>query len=169
VSLGLRGRIVVAAMAATATALVAVLLLAGPGLQRRALDHVRDTLLAEARLMARVVEQPLAEGRPSDELDALLDGAARDVRARVTIIAPDGRVLADSSLSGEALRALENHRSRPEVQEAMASGAGSSVRHSTTVGDDLLYAAVAIRHQGRLLGVSRVALSEDSSARLFPR
>jgi two-component system phosphate regulon sensor histidine kinase PhoR len=41
----------------------------------------------------------------------------------------------------------------------MASGAGSSVRHSTTVGDDLLYAAVAIRHQGRLLGVSRVALS----------
>ena len=158
-TLGLRGRIAVVAMAATAAALVAVLLLVGPGLQRRALDHVRSTLFAEARLMARVVEQPLFEGRPSDELDALIDAAARDVHARVTIIAPDGRVLADSSLSGEALRAVENHRDRPEVQEAMASGSGSSVRHSATVGDDLLYAAVAIRHQGKVVGVSRVALS----------
>ena len=156
---GLRGRIAVAALAATAAALLAVLLLVGPGLQRRALDHVRTTLLAEARLMARVVEQPLAEGRPSEELDATIDAAARDVRARVTIIAPDGRVLADSSLSGEALRTVENHGNRPEVQEALASGAGSSVRHSATVGDDLLYAAVAIRHQGSVVGISRVALS----------
>jgi two-component system phosphate regulon sensor histidine kinase PhoR len=158
-SFGLRGRMAVTAMAASAAALLAVLVLVGPGLQRRALDHMRTTLLAEARLMARVVEQPLAEGRPSEELDALIDAAAKDVRARVTIIAPDGRVLADSSLSGEALRAVESHRGRPEVQEALSAGAGSSVRHSTTVGDDLLYAAVPIRHQGRVVGVSRVALS----------
>ena len=156
---GLRERIAVAALSATAAALLAVLVLVGPGLQGRAMDHVRTTLLAEARLMARVVEQPLAEGRSSEELDALIDAAARDVRARVTIIAPDGRVLADSSLSGEALRAVENHRGRPEVQEALASGAGSSVRHSATVGDDLLYAAVVIRHQGAVVGISRVALS----------
>jgi two-component system phosphate regulon sensor histidine kinase PhoR len=156
---GLRARIAVVAMAASAAALLAVLALVGPDLQGRALDHVRTTLLAEARLMARVVEQPLAEGRPSEELDATIDAAARDVRARVTIIAPDGRVLADSSLSGDALRAVENHRGRPEVQEALASGAGSAVRHSATVGDDLLYAAVVIRHQGRVVGVSRVALS----------
>jgi len=156
---GLRGRIAVAALAASAAALLAVVALVGPGLQRRALEHVRTTLLAEARLMARVVEQPLADGRSPEELDALIDSAARDVRARVTIIAPDGRVLADSSLSGEALRAVENHLGRPEVQDARATGAGSSVRHSATVGDDLLYAAVAIRHQGALVGISRVALS----------
>jgi len=159
VTLGLRGRIAVVAMAATAAALVSVLLLVGPRLQQRAVEHVRSTLLAEARLMARVVEQPLAEGRPSGELDALVDAAARDVRARATIIAPDGRVLADSSLSGDALRAMENHRSRPEVQEALAAGSGSSVRRSATLGDDLLYAAVVIRHQGGVVGVSRVALS----------
>ena len=158
-TLGLRGRIAVVAMAATAAALLAVLVIVGPGLQRRAQENVLATLLAEARLMARVVEQPLAEGRAPAELDATIDAEARDVRARVTIIAPDGRVLADSSLSGDALRAVENHRTRPEVQEAMASGAGSSLRHSATVSDDMLYAAVAIRAQGRLVGVSRVALS----------
>jgi len=158
-TMGLRGRMAVTAVAATATALVIVLVLEGPDLHRRAVEQMRATLFAEARLMARVVAQPLAEGRSSDEIDALVDEAAKDVGARVTIIAPDGTVIADSALSGEALHAVENHRSRPEVQGALASGAGSSIRHSTTVGDDLLYAAVAIRSPDRLVGVSRVALS----------
>ena len=158
-TLGLRGRIAVTAVAATATALVVVLALEGPDLHRRAVEQVRGRLLAEARLMARVVAQPLAEGRPSDEIDAIVDEAARDVQARVTIIAPDGTVVADSALSGDALRTVENHLNRPEVQEALKMGAGSSIRHSTTVGDDLLYAAVAIQHRAGVVGVSRVALS----------
>ena len=158
-TLGLRGRIAVTAVAATASALLVVLALEGPDLHRRAVEQVRARLLAEARLMARVVGQPLADGRPSDEIDALVDEAARDVQARVTIIAVDGTVVADSALSGEPLRTVENHLGRPEVQEALKMGAGSSIRHSTTVGDDLLYAAVAIPHQDRVVGVSRVALS----------
>jgi two-component system, OmpR family, phosphate regulon sensor histidine kinase PhoR len=107
--------------------------------------------------MARVVEEGLARGAPPSELDPLVDEAAREVRARVTIVAPDGRVVADSSVSGPDLAALENHGGRPEVREALASGAGSAVRHSATVGRDLLYAAVTIRHGGRILGVARVA------------
>jgi two-component system, OmpR family, phosphate regulon sensor histidine kinase PhoR len=158
-TLGLRGRIAVVAMAASAAALLAVLALVGPGLHRRAVEHEKATLLAEARLMARIVALPVAEGRPVPGLDALVDDAARELRARVTVIAPDGRVLADSSLSGEALGAVENHAGRPEVQEALASGSGTSVRRSTTVGDEMLYAAVPIRYQGRVVGVSRVALS----------
>ena len=55
------------------------------------------------------------------------------------------------------LAALENHSSRPEVAQAIAYGRGSDIRRSATVGDDLLYVAVAIRRGGRLLGVSRVA------------
>src|SRR5439155_1357117 len=76
-TLRLRGRMTVTAVAATATALVVVLALEGPDLHRRAVEQVRATLFAEARLMARVVAQPLAEGRPSGEIDALVDEAAR--------------------------------------------------------------------------------------------
>jgi two-component system, OmpR family, phosphate regulon sensor histidine kinase PhoR len=154
---GLRERIALGAVAGSAAALLAVLLLVGPGLRRRTLEHTRDTLLAEARLMARVVERPLAEGAPPGEIDALVDGAAREVRARVTIVAPDGRVLADSSLSGPALAAVENHAGRPEVIDASRGDTGTAVRHSATVNVDLLYAAVPIRHEGRLIGISRVA------------
>jgi two-component system phosphate regulon sensor histidine kinase PhoR len=154
---GLRGRIAVTAVAASAAALLAVLLLVGPGLRRRALDHTRDALMAEARLMAHIVEEPLARGAGPEELDPLVDAAARDVRSRVTIITPDGRVLADTALSGPALLAVENHASRPEVVQAVGSGTGSSVRRSATVKENLIYAAVAVRREGRLLGVSRVA------------
>ncbi|HEV7499330.1 MAG TPA: HAMP domain-containing protein, partial [Vicinamibacteria bacterium] len=154
---GLRERIAVGAVVASATALVAVLLLVGPGLRRRSQDHTRDTLLAEARLMARVVEHPLADGVSSSELDALVDSAAPEVSARVTIVAPDGRVLADSSLSGADLAAVENHGHRPEVMAALAGETGTAIRRSATVDVDLLYAAVPIRHDGRVIGVARVA------------
>src|SRR6185436_19061198 len=139
---GLRERIAVGAVAASAAALLAVLLLVGPDLRQRTVANTRTTLLAEARLMARVVERPLAEGAPSGEIDALVDSAAREVSARVTIIAPDGRVLADSSLSGPDLAAVESHAGRPEVVEALRGETGTAVRHSATVDVDLLYAAV---------------------------
>jgi two-component system, OmpR family, phosphate regulon sensor histidine kinase PhoR len=156
---GLRARMVVTAVVASAAALVLVLVLVESAVRGRAMDATRDLLMAEARLMAHVVEGPLAAGASPAELDSLVDRAAREVRARVTIITPDGRVLADSAASGRELLALENHRDRPEILAATATGAGTAVRRSTTVGEDLLYAAVAVRQGGRLLGVSRVALS----------
>jgi two-component system phosphate regulon sensor histidine kinase PhoR len=148
----------ITALVASATALVAVLLLVGPSLRERALEWQRDGLLSEARLMARVVEEPLLRGVSSDELDRTVDDAAREVRARVTVVAPDGKVLADSSLSGAALASVENHGTRPEVRAAIESGTGSSQRRSATVQEEMLYGAVAVRHDGRLLGVVRVAL-----------
>jgi two-component system, OmpR family, phosphate regulon sensor histidine kinase PhoR len=156
-TLGLRERIGLAGLAAAAAALLTVLFLVGPGLRRRALEHTQSRLVAEARLMARIAEEPLARGAGLPELDALVDEAAREVRARVTVVALDGRVLGDSSLSGPDLLAVENHGQRPEVRAALSSGTGSSVRYSATVHDDLLYAAVAIRRGGKVLGVARVA------------
>ncbi len=156
--LGLRTRMAITALAASTTALVAVLLLVGPGLRERATEHERESLFAEARLMARVVAEPLGRGAGPAELDPIVDAAAREVRARVTILAPDGRVLADSALSGEALLAVENHASRPEVRQALVSGSGSSQRRSATVQEEMLYTAVAVRAGGRSVGVARVAL-----------
>jgi two-component system phosphate regulon sensor histidine kinase PhoR len=153
----LRGRIAITAVLASASALLAVLVLVGPGLRQRAIDQVQERLLAEAKLVARVVEEPLARGAGASEVDTLVDEAARDVQARISVIAPDGRVLGDSSLSGEALARMENHAGRPEVAEALRIGQGQSIRHSTTVEDDLLYVAVPVRSQGRLVGVARVA------------
>lgn len=63
---------------------------------------------------------------------------------RLTLIARDGTVLFESDRDRSELSQLENHLSRPEVQEALANGTGRSQRHSVTVNVDLLYLAVRL-------------------------
>jgi two-component system, OmpR family, phosphate regulon sensor histidine kinase PhoR len=60
---------------------------------------------------------------------------------RVSLIAADGRVVADSEANPAT---MENHRSRPEVAAALAGRASSSRRKSSTVGEELAYAAAPI-------------------------
>ncbi|HXK11153.1 MAG TPA: ATP-binding protein [Vicinamibacteria bacterium] len=155
--LSLRGRMVATAVVAAGVALVALLLLAGPPLDRRARDEAFATLTAEARLMARVVEDELAQGTRWDDLDPVVDAAARDVDARVTVIAADGRVVGDSAASGPDLARIENHGSRPEVRAALAGEVSRSERMSATVGSVLLYVAVPVRKDGKVVGVTRLS------------
>lgn len=78
-----------------------------------------------------------------------------DERTRVTQVDENGDVLYDSS--GEE-GVMENHREREEIREALASGAGESVRMSDTVGRELYYYAVLL-DDGSVL---RVAKSMDN-------
>ena len=70
--------------------------------------------------------------------DAWARGAAARTKARVTVVATDGTVLADSD---EPSRVMENHRDRPEISEALQHGSGWAVRSSRSVGLDLVYFA----------------------------
>ncbi|OGN99441.1 MAG: hypothetical protein A2Y89_04990, partial [Chloroflexi bacterium RBG_13_51_18] len=53
---------------------------------------------------------------------------------------------------------MENHATRPEVKDALASGIGESTRYSTTLQQQMMYVAVTINSQGKNLGIARVAL-----------
>ena len=58
---------------------------------------------------------------------------------RFTVIRPDGVVLADSD---EDARVMDLHATRPEVRDALASGAGSDTRYSFTMQEPMMYAAL---------------------------
>ncbi|MGZ9262619.1 MAG: ATP-binding protein [Candidatus Binatia bacterium] len=88
----------------------------------------------EAHLLSRV----LPFGVEGDVLDALCRQFAAELGSRITVIALDGKVLGDSA---EPSANMENHRSRPEVIEAVESATSSAQRYSTTVGLDMLYRA----------------------------
>ncbi|QJC51446.1 HAMP domain-containing protein [Paenibacillus albicereus] len=60
--------------------------------------------------------------------------------ARVTFIRKDGKVLGDSDSDPNG---MDNHSGRKEVLEAEAEGSGRAIRHSETVGQNMLYVAVA--------------------------
>ena len=83
---------------------------------------------------------------------------ARATGARVTLIAPDGRVLAESERGATELAGLENHAGRPEVRAALAGRTGRDLRRSATTDVPLLYVAVPVREETRVLGVLRLAL-----------
>jgi two-component system, OmpR family, phosphate regulon sensor histidine kinase PhoR len=61
--------------------------------------------------------------------------------ARVTLIAANGHVLADSAQDPES---IEDYSNRPEFTAAMASGQGDAVRHSRALDRDLVYWAVRL-------------------------
>jgi two-component system, OmpR family, phosphate regulon sensor histidine kinase PhoR len=62
--------------------------------------------------------------------------------ARITLIAANGEVLGDSDVPMDKLSGVENHGSRPEVEQASRFGRGTDIRHSHTVGMDYLYVAI---------------------------
>jgi two-component system phosphate regulon sensor histidine kinase PhoR len=53
---------------------------------------------------------------------------------------------------------VENHADRPEVRAALAGGIGRDLRRSVTLAAPLLYVALPVRADGRILGVLRLAL-----------
>jgi two-component system phosphate regulon sensor histidine kinase PhoR len=61
------------------------------------------------------------------------------VELRVTLVNPDGSVFFDSEV-GDA-SAMDNHLNRAEVIAARDDDSGYSIRHSSTIGTDMLYYA----------------------------
>lgn len=72
-------------------------------------------------------------------LQQMANEEASITETRVTIIARDGIVLADSEADPKT---MENHAGRPEVVAALSGKTGSSSRVSHTVGIEFLYLAV---------------------------
>lgn len=135
------------------------LLLAGSlvswSLQRELIDRVETELVEQARLVSELVSRRGIS--PSvEELDQEADSLGRQLGARVTLIAHNGRVVGDSSESLDGIAKMENHGSRPEILLARQSGLGVTRRFSTTVEIDFLYAALPVDHPS--VGFARLAL-----------
>ncbi len=88
-------------------------------------------------------------------LDSLTDVIGPRLGIRVTIIARDGTVLADSE---EQPDSMENHRTRPEVICAFNGRVGNTTRYSETLGREMLYAAVPVIASDSIPAVIRTSL-----------
>ena len=107
-------------------------------LQKEMIGESRANLASQTKL-ARLLVMSDKRGTSPQQLAASVGTA---IKARVTIIAPDGAVLGDSDVGQARLAQLENHLQRPEVQEALKNGSGTALRYSETVRTSMLYSAV---------------------------
>ena len=118
--------------------------------------EIKGELISEAKL-ARIIASKEIKELPSDA-PIVVSTIAREVRARVTIISHTGEVLGDSGVKPTEVKELENHLNRPEVQQALETGYGESLRHSATLRTEMLYVAYPFTSMKGEEGVLRLAL-----------
>jgi two-component system phosphate regulon sensor histidine kinase PhoR len=133
----------------TAAALLWAML---PGLlERTAAVQLYDML----DLLAPIARERLAD--PRRDLETWAVQLAADSGIRVTLIRRDGVVQADSSVEPGQVRAMQNHRHRPEVRAALTRGRGMNVRRSATTGTTYVYVARTLSGPGGEVMVLRLA------------
>ena len=104
-------------------------------------NKTRDTLSELCLAISRLYET-------NDDVKTLSAIANND---RVTIVAPDGTVIADSSANPQL---MENHNNRDEIANAKANSVTTVTRESGTMGARFMYAAVRLQN-GDVFRLSR--------------
>ncbi len=87
--------------------------------------------------------------------------AARQAGARLTLVAADGTVIADSQVPPDQLDRVENHGSRPEILAARSGRVGFGSRQSATVREPFVYVAHRVGPEESPIGYVRLAISQN--------
>jgi two-component system phosphate regulon sensor histidine kinase PhoR len=122
-------------------------------LQKELIEESRVNLGGQtqlARLLVISDKQATASPQLAEAIGAV-------IKARVTLIAPNGTVVGDSDIGRAQLAQVENHLQRPEVQDALKNGSGSALRYSETLHTTMLYSAMSFS-SGATTGVIRLAM-----------
>ena len=77
------------------------------------------------------------------------------IQSRITVILPDGLVIADTDKN---YNVMENHSKRPEVVDAFSGKQGFATRYSSTLRQTLIYVALPVYHNDKIIAVIRTAI-----------
>ncbi len=113
----------------------------------------------DANVLASRFEGVLEGAKGIEVLRPQVDEYAKETGGRVVVVTPDGQSVADTSKQDD----LGSFASRPEFIQALGRGAeapkaiiATGIRHSATLGGDILYVAVPIARDGTVLGAVRI-------------
>ncbi len=115
-----------------------------------------STLVERDAVVMTTLGEDTLEGLPGatpTKLQAFADEYRRRTGGRVVVVDANGNAIVDSSPLAPGARSFG---SRPEVQKALQGEVATGVRHSNTLGTDLLYVAVPIASGGTVLGAVRI-------------
>jgi two-component system, OmpR family, phosphate regulon sensor histidine kinase PhoR len=146
-------RVTIALKLAGGYAALIIALVAGLGFYveqeawRLGMDVSRRDLAARATAVRAALE-----GKPPAQMASVARRLEQQSGARITVVAPDGRVLVDTDADAAT---MEHHDTRPEIVDARATGAGWALRHSSTLNTHMLYVA---QSEGPGLPIIRLAL-----------
>lgn len=140
--------------------LFAMYFLLGAALKKLLSDRITNELEVQAALTREILleELPNTNAFTFDVIDGLVDRLGETGKVRLTFIGKDGVVWGDTERDGQSLIEMDNHLSRQEVQEAIATGVGRQDRFSDTTQTEYRYLVLPMNRNGNLIGYCRVAL-----------
>ncbi|MDR3628982.1 MAG: ATP-binding protein [Desulfocapsaceae bacterium] len=129
-----------------------------------------DTDLSDRAYMLRPYVDAFVGQKDAASLKKFCTVSGNESATRITIIDPQGKVLADSDEDPDV---MENHQNRPEIVEAMSGNKGKSLRFSRTLQTRMLYVAIPLsgvggkQGPGAIAGVLRVSVPATAINRIL--
>jgi len=133
---------------------VFVYLLVAQRIEKDSMYETGESLRSEAAFLKKLAFQPLLRGG-SDSQQELVREIGSKIGVRLTIIRQDGKVIADSE---EDITKMDDHLNRPEIIAARTYGKGKSTRFSDTLKQRMMYYALPVKDDGKILGYARTSV-----------
>lgn len=155
-NLGIRWKVALGTLAAVLVGLVVAGWLVIRSVEQTELVRMTEMLETRSGLAAMTLRPLFDQSGPTvapPHLHTTIRELSQQAHLRITVIQHDGAVLSDSAVPADDLSHVDNHLSRPEVAQALASGRGMDIRASQTTGERTYYVArlltdPAQRHPG---------------------
>ncbi len=145
-------RLVLAALLIAAFVLLIVEVPLGLTYAGREQDRLLADVERDARVIAGLVEERIESGDTAG-VTRIVERYSRQNGGRVVVTDASGRSIADSG--GASAR---DFSTRPEVRTAMSGTQAVGIRSSSTLDEEVAYAAVPVVSDGRVTGVVRVSV-----------
>src|SRR5512140_3737844 len=118
-----------------------------------------ESLLARAHIVSETFRPLLADPSPNRERIAREgDRLGKEIEGRITVVLPDGTVVADSSVGSAGVPGMENHALHPEIHDALSGATGVAHRRSISIREEQRYAAIPIAVGGTIVGAARASV-----------
>jgi len=106
--------------------------------------EIKETAIAFSELIQLIehwIDSPedVSFAQQSKDVNDYLTTLWKKEGIRFTLVRADGAVLLDSAV--EDNNEMDNHLSRPEIQDALVYGRGITIRHSQTLDKNMIYVA----------------------------
>ena len=113
-----------------------------------------DVLETRAKLLeSRIIKHLSPLNEKSIDLACKKIGGISETR--ITVVLPSGKVIGDSE---ENPRSMDNHSDRKEVKAAISGNIGNSIRFSRTLQQKMMYVAVPLVRDNKILGILRTSI-----------
>jgi two-component system, OmpR family, phosphate regulon sensor histidine kinase PhoR len=152
--LSIRWKVAIGSLLAVICGLAIAGLLAMQSLEQQEIAQLNDMLDARSNLVEYSLRSTFSDPPAPDQqmhLGVIVRQLGDRALARITVITADGTVIADSAVDDAGLPTVDNHLSRPEIRQALATGVGRDIRASQTTGARTMYRALRteLRYQGK--------------------